>query len=146
MNSPIIVKFGTQPNTGLSSKLGNSYVQNLRGVLLNAGMDAPAALITNDAVDAYKRGGNIRRYGNGKKLDLTKYNKTISAKGDTTEVKPYRERTDIRIARKNGPVIYQSLHKSWTDTYVDPSRGPLTGTDRVFYGNPGPVPEDVKSN
>lgn len=146
MNSPIIVKFGAQPNTGLSSKLGNSYVQNLRGVLLNAGMDAPAALITSDAVGAYKRGGNIKRYGDGKKLDLTKYNKTISAKGDTTEVKPYRERTDIRIARKNGPVIYQSLHKSWTDTYVDPSRGPLTGTDRVFYGNPGPVPEDVKSN
>ena len=118
-------------------------------------IDSAAASVASQKQPLFKKGGKlyqaVQRFGGGgatekNKLDLTKYNKTISAKGDTTEVKPYRERTDIRIARKNGPVIYQSLHKSWTDTYADPSRGPLTGWDRVFYGNPDPVPEDVKRN
>lgn len=118
-------------------------------------IDSAAASVTSQKQPLFKKGGKlyqaVQRFGGGgatdkNKLDLTKYNKTISAKGDTTEVKPYRERTDIRIARKNGPVIYQSMHKSWMDTYVDPSRGSLTGVDRILYGNPDPVPEDVKSN
>lgn len=148
VNSPIVVRFGTQPNTGLSSKLGNAYVQNLRGVLLNGAMDAPAATIATDALGAYKRGGSIKKFQNGgnQKLDLTRYNKTISAKGDTTEVKPYNERTSYRIARKDGPVIYQEMYKNRMDTYIDPSRGPLTGFDRVLYGNPGAVPEDIREN